>query len=455
MISLVRWINFSAAIVVALFSFTGCQRPPAKSFGSVTDDARTSLNGLGVHKRMWEQAGAKVFTPKSLSMRLEKADTIVMVPQTFDPPGLEARKWLEEWLKRGTGRTLIYFGRDFNAETLYLEELIQKASGDEKKRLEFELASTRVSELRNRLDSYTESTFCGWFYLDASQASLEVSEFDGQWADDTDVSSLRWPIRTRMLPPSEDQAAQLPSWLSSNKKLPKPTPPPFVAMRTGNSKSSSGQDDKLILRSNWVNDELETKELWEEQFKEIPWSETLLESKDGIPLVYRLTSTSRYGNGQVIIVSNGAPFLNGTLVKPQFSKVGEKIVQLAPSPKRVALVAYDDLGIQISNFEEMDSRGLGIEMLVQWPLSAITIPACIAGIILCISLLPILGRPQQLPSESTSDFGMHVDALGQMMHDTGDRNFAASAIAEYYRTVRSEKPPAWVASVLSEPSSEK
>ncbi|MFO0943626.1 MAG: hypothetical protein U0930_23060 [Pirellulales bacterium] len=436
-------------LVLALV-LSGCrQQATTNSFGSVTEEARTSLNGLGVHKRMWELAGAKCFSPRSLSFKLEKADTIVMVPQTFDPPGLEARKWLEDWLKRSPGRTLIYFGRDFNAETYYLEELIKSTSGTEKARLEFELANARTSELNNRLDSYSESTFCGWFYLDASQPCVEVTTFEGLLADEVDSSSLHWPVRTRLLPPHEDQITRLPSWLSGKGKLPKVTPPPFIRFKSG--KVTTGDDsDKLITRSNWTNDELETKDDWNDQFNQLPDSEMLLASKDGVPLVYRLTSEERFGDGQIIVVANGIPFLNGTLVKPQFSQVGEQIVELAQSPKRVALVAYDDAGIQISNFEEMDARGLGIEMLVQWPLSAITIPACIAGIILCISLLPILGRPQQLPKASTSDFGMHVDALGQMLYDSRDQSFAAKAVAEYYRTVRNEKPPAWIASELQE-----
>lgn len=437
------------ALVFLLIGLSGCrQRMPVSEFGSVTDEARTSLNGLGAHQRMWELAGAKCFTPRSLSFRLEKADTIVMVPQTFDPPGLEAREWLEDWLKRSPGRTVIYFGRDFNAETYYLEELIKATSGEEKARLEFELANTRVSELNNRLDSYTESTFCGWFYLDVSKPATEVSKFKGTWANDIDSTSIRWPIRTQLLPPDEDQAGRLPSWLTGKGKLVKPTPPPFVAIQSG--KNASGDSDKLISRSNWVIDELDSKEDWDQQFLNLPKNQILLEGKDGEPLVYRLTSSELYGDGQIIIVANGVPMLNGTLVKPQFSQVGERIVELANSPKRVALVAYDDTGIQISSIEEMDSRGLGLEMLVEWPLSAITIPACLAGIILCISLLPILGRPQQVPTESTSDFGLHVDAVGQMMYDSKDQSFAANAVAEYFQTVRNEKPPAWIANELRE-----
>ena len=70
--------------------------------------------------------------------------------------------------------------------------------------------------------------------------------------------------------------------------------------------------------------------------------------------------------------------------------------------------------------------------------------AALLGIVAFAYLLPILGRPQELPRETVSDFGMHVKAIGQMLQETQDHDYAVSVISEYYRTVRREHPPAWL-----------
>ncbi len=280
-----------------------------------------------------------------------------------------------------------------------------------------------------------------------NQPHRVVSSVDGPWAESLSAAEkLDWPIRTRLQPPEFEMKSAIPSWLTTPKKKPAlPAPGPVVP---GINEDDEDNEDKLVYRSKWKAEEIKSVDEWNELYDDLPESEVLLESSQGDPLVFRLTSSERFGQGQVIVAINGAPFLNATSVKPAYGKVGSMIIDECPNAKKVALLAYNSSGIQISWIDEIDSRGLGLEMLVQWPLSAITIPACILGIVICISLLPILGRPGELPKRSVNDFGMHIEALGDLIRDTNDEAYARQAVSDYFRIVRAELPPPW----LSAPS---
>ncbi len=163
-------------------------------------------------------------------------------------------------------------------------------------------------------------------------------------------------------------------------------------------------------------------------------------------LVFRLTHPQRFAGSQLLIVANGAPFLNGSLVMPLQQRIAEKLIDSCLPAERVALLAYADAGLLISAAAEADPRGAGLEMFTVWPLSAITVPALLLGLVACAMLLPTLGRPQRLAGQSVSDFGLHVDALGRLLYGARDLAYSRSCIAEYFQRVRGEPPPAWLES---------
>ena len=134
---------------------------------------------------------------------------------------------------------------------------------------------------------------------------------------------------------------------------------------------------------------------------------------------------------------------------PLHQRIGALLIDACLPAERVALLAFDDSGLSISNVPEEDSRAAGLEMLTVWPLSGITMPAAMLGVIVCVSLLPILGRPQSLARRTVSDFGLHVDAIGRMLFEARDIQHAKLAVSDYFRKVRGEPPPTWLESVDS------
>lgn len=413
--------------IVLILSAAGCSRflPIVDKFGAVgSPDVNRSPNGLGMHMRLWESTGAHVITPQQLSPRMDSVQVIVLVGQTYAPPGRAARAWLEKWLGEQEDRTVIYFGRDMNADAYYRSVMLeQDQTPDPAQRVE--LARLKADELTEKIREVPESTFCGWFYLDAKVRPTVVRSFDGPWASQLDGLGGYWPLDMQLVPPDTSQSKMQPSWIA------KPAGAP----------QEITEDIESATRSTWTIDELATDALWSQQFEDLPDVNVLLGSNDGVPLVYEL-EIGQLGN-RIMVVANGAPFLNATLVEPLHQKVAENIIAHCPVADRVAFLAYTPGGIQLSTAEESDHRAAGLELFLTMPLSMITIPLMLTGIVICVALLPIGRRPKKLPPRDLGDFGMHVDAVGSLLGATRDEAYARETIRSYYERVRGESPPAW------------
>src|SRR5437763_1782270 len=72
------------------------------------NDAAGSVNGTAVLADLYRTAGRRVSTGIRFSPSLEKYNTIVWFPDDFSPPDAAHRSRLEDWLKNGGSRTLVY-----------------------------------------------------------------------------------------------------------------------------------------------------------------------------------------------------------------------------------------------------------------------------------------------------------------------------------------------------------
>ncbi|MFK7736770.1 MAG: hypothetical protein AB8B50_12105 [Pirellulaceae bacterium] len=375
--------------------------------------------------RMWESTGARVITPQQLSPRMDNVQVIILAGQTYAPPGRAARAWLENWLGEQEDRAVIYFGRDMNADAYYREEMLKRdQTPDIVQRTQ--LAKLEADELAEKIQQVPESTFCGWFYLDAKARPKVVRSFDGPWSSQLEGLSGNWPVGIQLAPPDASQSKMQPSWITK---------------AAGTPQEITDDDIDKSMHSTWTIDELANGELWSQEFTDLHEANVLLSGNDGVPLVYEM-EVGRPGNC-IMVVANGAPFLNATLVEPLHRKVAESIIEHCPAAENVAFLAYNPRGIQLSNAEEPDRRAAGLELFLTMPLSMITIPLMLTGIVVCVALLPIGRRPKKLPPRDVSDFGMHVDAVGSLLGATQDEAYARETIRSYYKRVRGEAPPAW------------
>lgn len=425
-------------LAATCLAVSGCGRwlPDDFSYGSVTSpEANRSLNGLGLHRKLWEASGAKCLTPQRLSPKLNGVDVIVLVGQSYEPPGIEARHWLENWLAEEPGRTVIYFGRDFNANIFYRQQTLAQLSDAKRRRGEELIAILQADELQLRLQQLPDPVFCDWFYIDVNRSRRDYQKFEGPWnTDGSNLDSLLggWPVGIALQPPD--------SQVWKRKLLKRPPPQTSTGLWPV---PTNGSTEQSIRLSRWRVDEFASDDAWRAAIENPLDCEVLLAAADDTPLVFQLTS-ARLGDGQILVVANGFPLLNGSLVTPLGATLGEQLIDACPPAQRVALLAFDQRGLTVSETAESDQSGAGLEMLTVWPLSAITMPAALLGIIACAAWWPISGRPQTLATRSVSDFGLHVEAIGNLMMETRDSEYATQTIQEYFHKVRSEAPPAWL-----------
>jgi hypothetical protein len=183
----------------------GCEEDLNSIYGQRQGPGAGSVNGTAVWAEMFEKAGHTVISMRQLSPRLRKrAEAIVWVPDDFDPPSDEVRQWLERWLSEGSGRTLIYVGRDFDAAPWYWEKVAPKAPAA----LQAEIARRRQLAQAN-YDSQRSTSppakHCPWFKIDRSKKFRRVQTLTGDpdWTAGIDASKLDVPLHDRIVPAAD------------------------------------------------------------------------------------------------------------------------------------------------------------------------------------------------------------------------------------------------------------
>jgi hypothetical protein len=155
------------------------------------------------------------------------------------------------------------------------------------------------------------------------------------------------------------------------------------------------------------------------------------------PLVFELRD-ERWDTGKVVVVANGSFLLNLPLVNHEHRKLAGHLIALCAPAKRVVLLESGAGGPSIVERDADSNRQTGFEVFTVWPLGFVMLHLAIVGITLCIAAFPIFGRPRELTSASTSDFGQHVTALGDLLAKTRDRQYAVDRLKDYHEHVRDE-----------------
>lgn len=190
-------------IVVSLLFVAGCDRPINGEYGQRTGPgASASVNGTAVFSKMFEQAGHRVSSWDALTPRLmKKADCIVWFPDDFEPPKPEVREWLWDWLMAESDRTLIYVGRDFDAEPWYWEHVLPGAPPEKLAAIRNRLAVTRRAYELAR-EKLPKSEDCDWFELDSSVPLRQIRSLEGDfaWLEGVDATGIEIELRSRLSP---------------------------------------------------------------------------------------------------------------------------------------------------------------------------------------------------------------------------------------------------------------
>lgn len=129
----------------------------------------------------------------------------------------------------------------------------------------------------------------------------------------------------------------------------------------------------------------------------------------------------QWDGSKILLVANGSFLLNLPLVNHENRKLAGRLIEATGEPGRVVFLETGPGGPPIDP-ESIDNSLW--TLFGAWPLNVILLQLAVAGVIFCFARWPIFGRPRQPPAESTSDFALHVEAVGQLLSRTKDRQFA-------------------------------
>lgn len=449
-----RKATLISMMLIGLLLFSGCGRQQLDSTwaGHEYPSKTSSPSGLGYLEKLCLQKGTRFKSVNRLSPRLDRADCLILIGQTFHPPAKEARDWMEDWLGKKSGRRIVYFGRDFDATEYYWERTLTEQPTERQIRAGLDLAKLRATRDDMLYEQMNDDYFCRWFFLRVSEPQRVLQKFSGPWSEKLE-GKIEWPVRAYFDAPDQELRDEQPNWLT----VPKPGPTFRIpkAFRRGRAPAppvaappkSTNNTGRSVFTSYWIPGDINNAEEWEEEWDSAPDYEELLTGEDGTPLIMRLTSDS-YPGSEIITLANGAPLFNGMMIEPDWRELCMHIADEIGEGKRVALLPYSEAGIQVSHVPDIENEIAGLSVLMTWPLNILMAHLAFLGVLLCIALFPILGRPQNLKADSHSDFGQHAEAMGRLFQATRDLPLALQLVTDYLRVVRGESPPAWLESEL-------
>lgn len=338
--------------------------------------ASDSVNGTSVLAEMFKASGRRVETISRLTPGIDRYQTIVWFPDDFAPPTLEQRQALEDWLMMGTGRVLIYVGRDYDAHADYYRDVIPLVKPEELSEFERRRAASKA-EFDSERAAMPKKAYARWFTAKRDEPRVIVKSLRGPWADGVDASKVDLHLEGRLdLPVEADRNAAI--------------------------------DTRLPYQR-----------------------EILLETDKGELIVSSLFDADDWGNGQVVVVANGGFLLNYPLVNHEHRKLASRLIIETDPNGVVAFLESGPGGPEVLDKDPQNETTPAIGLITVWPLNAIMMHLMIFGVMLCLSLAPIFGRPKELPREMIADFGKHVAALGQLLARTRDRGYAMLRLEQY------------------------
>lgn len=393
-----------------ILGLSGCSRLETDYGRSVGTEGTKSLNGFGVLREVFRRHGWEDRTVARLSERLNNVDVIVWTPTTERPPDQEVIDWFEEWLQRGE-KTLVYVLRDHHTEAAYWRQAAKLAPPEQ--RMEYRRRVARAElEYQRQLLARPKQIATGWFTAEPLEPPELISRTNGPWAAEVDAFDPLARIEYRVRPSQESDRQSSPQVVGSTTFFP----------------------------------------VWEAGMSETEVDvETPLTTAGGTAIVTHV-SDETWQDSQILVVSGGSLVNNFGLIQPASQRLALRLIEAsepadAAEPGESPIVGFlysDASGIVLSSLDPSKMGPSGLEMLTVWPLNLVTIHAAVLGLVVCLMLLPIFGRPRRLAPRSSTDFAVHIDAVAALMARTSEEQYARAKISDYMVRVRGETAGPWV-----------
>jgi hypothetical protein len=415
-------------------------------------------------RKSFESNGWKTRDVSRLSERLDSLDAIVWIPTTHESYEVAAIQWVHDWLG-DQPRTLIYILPDEGNEVRYWEKAREFAPPEQ--RLEYRRRHARaISDLMNGPYGYSLGSSDEidrlWFkakmrrlprprweilphgtVLSASATATTAKPIYGVSNLDTDWSSDGYEIADEDLSQqtlaSDSSGNPLAVRIFTPEKIEPVEPVPAVAVpddQVDIFKPDPSADADAEVEADWEYEDWMDEQ---ESMDEAQWERLLRRRRGGYGI----------GESEIIVVAGGSLISNFGIVTDEGRDLVKQLLvesgkRADPTTPRVGFITSGFAGVPVSNSGDQPQMASGMELLTVWPLSIITVHLALMGIVACLILLPIFGRPRKLKERTNSDFADHINAVGTLLNRGNGEQYARQRISEYFRKVRGETSGAWV-----------
>ncbi len=409
--SLTRWAIRWCACAALLAS--GCSKLHTEYGPSQGRVGRNSLNGFGALRTSYEEAGFRSRDVNRLSNRVSRCDVIVWTPRDAGEFYLDSTVWLDRWLKSG-GRTLVYILPDSGSEVDYWRDAAKLAPPQQ--RLEYRRRAARSVNRRliGQLRPRTSATN-GWFLYYDFGKRVPLGDISGPWEEkvcDQTTQELDSEIEFDLRGFDEENY----KIVAEDEK------------ERGGVFLSTYQDVKKLNKT--------------------PHSfQPLLKAESGSPIIAEVGS-KKWPGSKVIVVAGGSLLTNYAFTRPFNRRIANQLVA-ASTPSgdvdlRVGFLLSYGNRVSVSESKPGVPRATGMELLTVWPMSIVTTHGVVLGLVICLMLVPIFGRPRRVNRSQQSSFGDHLDAVAALMNRAGGEAYARHRISEYMKRMHGETSGRWV-----------
>lgn len=381
--------------LLLLFVVSGCRQLETDYGATEGRKGRESVAGFAVMREYFYARGWKDRKAVRLSERLMGQKAIVLIAEDTETLSQEAIDWLEQWLAQGN-RTLVYVLRDYQTVAAYWEAAQPLAPPDQ--RLEYRRRVARaLLEKQQQLLTRQPQISNGWF----TAVSLQPPQDSKVLADQHARIDVEYQLRA--FDPSTDRPAQVQSKVAF--------PVPGIAAEPGSSSA------------------------------EVQWN-VLFEGPTALPLLAQVRAPA-WQDSQLFVVAGGSLLTNFGLLQP---RARELLVELENQSRmtagqedlKVAFLVASPRALQVSSVDAESQQVFGMEVFTSWPLNVLSMHLFVLGVLVCLMLFPIFGRPRHLPTASSTDFADHISAVAALMAKTGTPQDAQQRLDQYWAQSRGQ-----------------
>ncbi|MCU0710810.1 MAG: hypothetical protein MUC43_02040 [Pirellula sp.] len=475
------------AVSITLF-ITGCSpTQPTSDYGSSEGaTARASPDGFSILRHLCVEEGFASTSVRSLPANGErKLATLVWAPHSFYSHKSETMDWVDRWLEAG-GKTLVYVGADYSPLADYWESTSKLyESENEIHDASVNAAFEKAKLLEGLVGGYRIIAFPWGLYekrlggqhlatepqgdwsreLDQRETRIKLRSYFRVWSDvsDTEIDQL---LQAQQTSTNTTNASSSSSNPPSNPPSSQPNAPPGFLLswlkpeswgeeyvlqekarrevikaneQSENAEASSDEDFWAIFDDPATDTIMETTSDPSSSSgeEEVATHEVVLRGPDESPLI-SIVSKPRWNGSRIVLIANASLVSNLSLTYDGNRMIAKRLIGTF-SPGRVGFLSQQQDPI----VSDGESGATGLASLLTAPVNLLAAHLVFLGLIALFYLWPIFGRPAELPTPSTQSFSLHINALGSLLHKTGDEFYARTTIADYFKQVKKDHNSVW------------